>query len=281
MFMLKKKRNEVLRAQQTVSAVIVALFIVGVFQTVYMIWAIGVFNEGGPWYSWYGAMQFTPLVVFAVLWLAVRGSLWERAYQALVLSAAATFSGAAFYTFFLFVMSFLYEYFNEAVMLQIYVIDFVVIILSQLIFAAIIMVVLKRQKSVSKLLNFSYSALVVSVVAYFVVMIIDTVAQAAMQYPTNQNLSAYVASFIGLGGIVIVGAVLYYLERKRKAKEPWKSAVFMTTMITMALYITVYLVGLIPNAFSVQSIAAVIIALGCVGGLFAFRWLYRTLRVLQ
>lgn len=267
-----------LRAQQTVCAIIVAAFAVGVFQTIKILLAVSVFNGGQAWYSWYGAIQLAPLVVFAALWLTARGSLWERAYQALVLSTAALFAGMAFSTFF---FSFLSRFLIVTSTSSVYIYDFIAILLPQFIFAAVYAVLLQRQKSIKKTLALSYSTLVFSAVVCIGVSAIDTIAQVAMQYPSNQNLSAYVESFIWLFGVLLLGAALVFLERRRGVKKPFRVSVFVTTFGVVAVYNAVYLVSLISGIRMVQWLAAFFIMVAAVGGLFAFRWLYRTIRILE
>lgn len=277
-----KKRNAVLRAQQVVSGIIVAVFAVGLFQTIHLLHAMSAFNGESLFYSWYVLMQVVPLVVFAALWLVTRGSAWERAYQALVLSTAAVFVGSAFATFcFSFMMRPLYQYVTVTNASQSYIYDFITILLPQLIFAVIFALLLLRQKSVKRALSLSYAALAYAAVAYFAISLLDTIDQVVQQYPSNPNLSAYVTSFVWLFGVVLLAGALVFLERNRGNKKPFRAASFITTFGVVALYNVMSLISLMHIEWTVQWLAAFCIMLGCVGALFGFRWLYRTLRVLD
>lgn len=275
-----KKQKNVSRAQQVVFGVIIGVFIAGIAQVVQLLLAVAVYGVIPEWYIWYGIGQIVPILIFGAYYIFVRGDVWTRLCEASMLSVATLlFSSSVMSLVFQFLWPAIWLYFSTAG--SMFILNAAAPILEVIVAAVLIVLIRQRSKSASKSKLFGRISLVVASLAFFAISLLETVVQASMQYPDNQNLSAYIASFVGMGGIVIVSAVLYYLERKRGAKSSWKSAVFMTAIITMALYVAVYFVSLIPNVFSAQSVVAVIITIGCVGGLFAFRWLYRTLRVLQ
>lgn len=268
------------RAQQVVFGVILGVFIAGIVQVVQLMQSVAGYGTIPEWYIWYGIGQIVPILIFGMYWFFVRGDTWTRLSEASMLSVATLlFSSSVISLLFQFLWPAIWLYFSTAG--SMFILNAGAPILEVIVAAVLIALMRQKEKSTSKSKLFGRISLVVASLAFFAISLLETAVQAGMQYPDNQNLSAYLASFVGMGGIVIVSAVLYYLERVRGVKGAWKSAVFMTVIITMALYVVIYFVGLIPNALSLQSIAAVIITLGCVGGLFAFRWLYRTLRVLQ
>lgn len=280
--MALKKRNETVKAQQTVCAIIAAIFVVNVFQTIRILLTMSAFTGGPVWYSWYGFMQLAPLIVCAALWIVARGSLWERAYQASVLSASVLFVGVTFSTaFFSFISRFFYEYFTITDTSFMYTYDFLAMLVPQLIATVVYVVMLRHQKSVKKVLALSKAILAFTAALYFVVSMVDTVVQAAVQYPSNQNLSSFVGSFIWLAGILLLTSVLFFLERRRGTKKPVEAALFIGTFVIWATYTATYLISSIPGIWTTRWLSAFLVACGCIVGLFAFRWLYRTLRVLE
>lgn len=277
-----KNQSPTLKAQQTVCAIIVAIFVVNVLQTIRILLAMSAFTSGPVWYTWYSFVQLAPLIVCVALWIAARGDLWERAYQALVLSAAALFVGVTFSTVFFSVLSrFLYQYFTITDTSFVYVYDLLAVLLPQIIVAIVYAVLLRRQKSVKKSLTLSYSTLAVTAALYAVVSTVDTVAQATIQYPSNQNLSSFIGSLAWLAGILLLTVALFFLERRRGAKKPVRAALFIGTFVIWAAYTVVYSISSVPGIWMIQWLSAFLIAFGCIAGLVAFRWLYRTLRVLE
>lgn len=273
-----KKQKKIVRAQQVVCAIVVIAFVVSILQMVNMIWRLSASNVLGSWYLWYGALQFVPLVVCAVLWLVARGTLWERAYQALVLSTAALFAGLAFSTVYYALVS---KYVVIADIPQEFLLNLFIYIVPQLIFTAIFAVLLRRQKSVKKTLPLTYTTLALSASAFFAATILDTMLHVVLQYPSNQNLSAFVTSFVSFAGVLLIGGAAVFLERNRGIKQPFRAAAFITTFGVIALYNVMYLISLMYAPWAEQWLLAFCIMFGSVSAVVGFRWLYRTLRVLD
>lgn len=275
-----KKQDAVSRAQKVVVGITLGVFVANIVQTVIALQTISVYGAIPEWYVWYGVAQLMPILIAGAYWLAVRGDTWRRLSEALMLSVSTLLiSSIAVMLLFEFLWPVVWQYFNSPSTMV--VLNGAGPIFEAVVVAVLIFLMRRDKKGSQHTQSFGRFVLIIAALVFVTVTILEMAIQIGMQYPDSQDLSAYVVSFVGMGGLVIVAAVLYYLERKRGAKKPLQASVFLTTIITMALYVAVNFVSLIPNAFSLQSLAAVIITLGCIGGLFAFRWLYRTLRVLE
>lgn len=274
-----KKQSMFLRAYQVVFGIVLATFIGGLVQMMLLIQSVSVSSDGGQWLWWFAAMQIEPFAVFIVLWVGTTGELWKRMYLASALGIAAVFAGSAFSTLVsYFVWPLVFSHFSDVS--SMYILNLMSIV-PQLIFAVAYAVFLRRQHHAKNANSLVYSTVAVSAAALFLTYVVQTLVQVMGQYPYNQNLSAYVISFVSMAGIALFVAVLFLAEKHRKEKKPLRRAIFIGAMSVLAVYAIMYLLSLLPHPQTVQWVEAAVVALGSVGVFFLLRWLYRVLRVLE
>jgi len=275
-----KKQISTSKARQTVFGITAATFVSGVIQMVLILTSLNAPADMAGWYIWFGVMQLMPLVIFGLYWLVTRGNVWERLFEASTLSIATVFVSSVVGTLFIqFLWPLIWTYFNASASL-------IVLNGIGLLFGAIIVAVLvwrmKRSASLTKKpQSFGRAVLVGATLAFFATNILQTATQVIAQYRDNQNLSAYVASFVGFGVMVMLTGAVVFAEKRRGAKRPFGSAVFITAIGVIAAYAVLSIGEIVSLPQLSQWALAAVITVGIGLGLAGFWSLYRTLRVLD
>lgn len=276
--MLIKSQKKILFAQQIACAIIVAHFVLSVVQAIRILLAIENSNIPSMWFPWYISTYVVLIVIFAVFWTTSIGSKWDRAYQASILTVASLFwSYVASSLYYLLIARF-FLMFSDISRLQVQ--DALVLIVPQVVFVAVMVIISRRQKSSKKALLLANTAFVISVVSLFAASLFDLLINISSQYSANQNLSAYVVPIISLVAIGLLTGIVAFVERRRGGKKYLKTAIFVTSFGAMALYTIVQALELTIVPHMAEWVGAFLVMLLIVCGFYAFRWLYRTLRVL-
>ncbi len=276
---MKKKEPTLNRAYQIVTGIAAVVFIISCIEAI--MFTLSIRASGGnvhSWSVWYMVSQLLPGVVFAIIWYVSRGSRWERLYQAAMLTIATTLLASTLMTIvMMLVWPFVFTLVNEASsMIVLNGTPFILYMLTVVVLAAL----LKRHVDVKRALRYVAVVLMVALCVFFVTNVVQTVYFAISQYPDNQNLSAYVSSFVGYGVVAILFALTWILEKKRGSKHSLLVAANVTTMGMLALYSVSYAAGLFTSSQANQWVIATLVTACCLLAIIGYSWLYKNLRVL-
>jgi MFS family permease len=274
-----KKQPVVLRAQQTVVAVTVATYLATLAQGVSMIHSYFTYSGDWRWAIWYfSLMILLPPVIFAVFWKVVKGDGWKRLSEASTLSLATYFASGVLGTLFSFVVwPYVWVYINGE--LSMMILNGIGLVIDAIIVGVFIWL-LRRPSVRKKDRSFGRTALVITSVAFMATNVIQTVIMVAMQYRDNPNLSAYMASFIGIGVACALACAVFVAEKWQGAKRPFGTAVFVTALGMTIAYALFYVADLVSWSLLPQALLAVAAVVAALAGVYVFWWLYKTLREL-
>lgn len=231
------------------------------------------------WAIWYfSLMILLPPVIFAVFWKVVKGDGWKRLSEASMLSLATYFASGVLGTLFSFVIwPNIWLYIDGE--LSMVILNGIGLVIDAVIVGVFIWLI-RRPSTSKKDTSLGRSALIITSLAFMATNIIQTVIMVAMQYPDNQNLSAYVASFIGIGVALALACAIFVAEKWRKAKRPFGTAVFVTALGMTLAYAVLYVAELVSWSVLPQALLAVVATVAALGGVYVFWWLYKTIREL-
>jgi hypothetical protein len=274
-----KKQSVVLRAQQTVVAVTLATYLATLVQGVSLTHSYLLYSGDWRWVFWYASLFFLlPPLIFAVFWKVVKGDKWVRFAEASMLSIATYFASGVLGTLFSFVIwPNIWLYVDGE--LSMVILNGIGLVIDALIVGVFIWLI-RRPSTSKKDTSFGRSVLIITSLAFMATNIIQTVVMVAMQYRDNPNLSAYMASFIGIGVALALASAVFVAEKWRGAKRPFGTAVFVTALGMTVAYAVLYVAELVSWPRLPQALLAVVAVVAALGGVYVFWWLYKTLREL-
>lgn len=116
----------------------------------------------------------------------------------------------------------------------------------------------------------------------FGIMVINTLALMAIQYPSNPNMSGFQISLFGYGVIALAFAIFWVFERLRKSGEPFVVS-SLATLLGFFLLSAVFSIGgtYRVDVFSLSSpLSLAGTAVGLLALVLVFGWIYRVIRKL-
>jgi len=275
---MKTKKAAQNRAYKVIVAIVGAFFVANCISAIMLMMSLRSLEDVDPmWYLWF-AGQLLPVVMFALLWAAAKGTQLERLYQAALLSLVTAIFSSLLQIIILALpmvfLNFTEPWVSNAVISGL---PLVLNLLLTIIFA----VVLKRQAKVKKALHFVVTMVVVAVVAFFLVSVAQTAYYAIMQYPDNPNLSSFVSSFIAYGIAAVIFAVTYVLEKRRGADDTFRRSVTISTMGLLAAFAALQLGGTLSFVDVGLDIVTTVSIFLLIGSAVFYIWIYRTLRLMK
>lgn len=270
-----KKQTVLTKAYQAVVAVIAVFFAIGPIQAVMFLTHIQTLSDSTFW-VWYVVWQVMPFVTFAMVWAVARGTRWERLYTASMLSVAVAASSALLMTCLMWLIWPL-VFASIPTGIEMYIMNGLPVVLS-LSAVAIGMLWIRRQSSMKKVITAVPLVTGLAAAGYLGVSILQMGYYVLAQYPDNQNLSGFVSEFIAYGVVLLVFAVTLVVEKKRGTQKSMRASLLITLISLLAVYSGIYFVSLPLGLETPQWVAAGVITLGSVVGIFLYRWLYRTIR---
>jgi hypothetical protein len=274
-----KQQSSTVRAQKTVAAIAIGTFLSNIVQAVVIVRMIIMSEADWRWIIWYIAMLLLPVIVFGVFWKVAKGaSKWQRLSEASLLSIATVFTSGVLNTLLYAVLWVpIFTYFNASASL---LITSAIGVVFELIILAVLVWLMKRHANSKQASSFGRKVLIASGLAFFTANVFQTVLQVVMQYPYNQNLSAYESAFVGFGAMAILFILVVILEMRRKAKGAFGTAIFVTSMATVAAYSLVYIGDVAGWSAIPQGVMVVVACAAILIGMYGSWWLYKTLREL-